>query len=140
MVPERVPSWYLNYIRSFDQLPDQEELDQGVQEQQQPEPGQPLPPMNNLRIGHLPLPELDPDPDILLVAESTSNCWRMKKARRDLREFDVPKYIYVRPESNVVLFNEQFPLPNHLLNKSKDGVRLWPTKNVVIKKPIPNEP
>lgn len=38
---------------------------------------------------------------------------------------------FMRPESTVVLFNQNFPLPPRLFRKWKDGVRFWPPNKVV---------
>jgi len=91
-------------------------------------------------VGHMPWPELNPDSEILDLAEDTYDYWLKLRTLRILKEYDVPQGMYIKPNSNVQKFNKVFPLPASLYNKIKLGVRVWPTKQYIIKKPYAKEP
>ena len=78
--------------------------------------------------------------EILEDVETTYDYWTSKAALRFLKEYDIPNDLYVRPEETVESFHKQFPLPERLYSKWKNGIMIWPKIDFMRKRPITNEP
>ena len=89
--PTPVPNWYQNFIRSYDDLPSNDDVEQ------QNEPianATPATPNGTNIIAHMTLPELNPVVETLVDEDTTYEYWMRKAAMRYLQEFDIPADLY----------------------------------------------
>ena len=107
-----IPQWYINFENSDRRLGGNAEAD-----------GEPA--------GNPQEPDVDAvAPDLM---PETSMTWQIiRRYDPNIRRIEanvgnIPEYH--QPQTNIQIFNAQFPIPPKLYRRWKDGIRLWPTKS-----------